>query len=122
MALFDFEHYEVKGHDSYPGLDDYVPELTIPLIPEKEWIIRQAGFDPATTTLVGLLRRDWQGHLARSILVAPDLNFSRGVEQANRSGSVIPCPYLTAQAIDNSLGFFVYCYCAYGFLGPESVS
>ena len=75
-TTFNFESYDPK--DGHLAPEDILWDLPIELMPYKDSIIRQAGFDPADNPRFGVLIKAWGKHQRSSIIVAPDINFIHG--------------------------------------------
>ena len=81
MKRFTFDKFDSKDHGRPVALgpDTDIGELPIELIPSKDAIIRQAGFDPADVgDHIGVFWRPWQNHPKGSVIVANDWNFLAG--------------------------------------------
>jgi hypothetical protein len=73
---FTFDEYDPANGN--PSLEGILWELRIEMMPQRDSIIRQAGFDPADDPRIGTLTRAWGRHKVGSIIVAPDINFIPG--------------------------------------------
>jgi hypothetical protein len=84
--VFSFEYYD-PDHGS-PSRDDVLWELPLEIQYRLVEIITRAGFDPVHPPRCRLLTRAWGHHLARSIIVARDVNFIPGQTFAVSTQSV----------------------------------